>query len=149
MGQISWMPIAVEDGYYITHPWLTTCGIAQHTSKEASERGTYFRGLPAEVADLDPGIAELVHALNAAGITTVGSCEDVSGDDDEDSVPVMIIEFRMKDWPKLAPMIREDAPLNESGWLVTANPDEPEIMAVLFPPSEYEGFLARVRKQAS
>jgi hypothetical protein len=149
MGQISWLPTAVEDGYFMPHPLFTTSGTGEHTTKESGERGTYFRGLPVEDAALDAGIAELVHALNAAGITTVGSCEDISMDDDEDSVPVMIIEFLIRDWPKLAPMIRHDAAYNESGWLVTANPNEPEIMAVLFPPSEYDDFLARVRKQAS
>lgn len=150
MGQISWVPEAVEDGYWMPCPVFTTSGAGGgHTgTKEIVEQGTYFRGLPVEVAALDPGIAELVHALNAAGITTVGSCENITEDDD-DSMPLMIVEFLISDWPKLAAILRDDIARNETGWLVTANPDEPKVMAVLFPPSEYEDFLARVRKQPS
>jgi hypothetical protein len=145
MSQVSWVPTTVDDGYWMPRTPFTTTGVARHTSESAFQGGTYARGLPIARADLDPGIAGLVHALNDAGIVTMGSCEDIS-DDDENPLPIMIVEFRMQDWPKLAPMIPRDVADNESGWLVTANPAEPEIMAALFPASEYESFLARVKK---
>lgn len=141
---ISWIPVVTEEGYWTPYPPFTTEGEVEHVH-DPSKPGGFYRHLPLGDASLDPGVAELVHALNDAGITTVGSCEDISLDDDDGKLPVMIIEFRMEDWPKLAPILRGDIAENQSGWLVTANPAEPDTMAILFPSDECKDFLARVR----
>jgi hypothetical protein len=158
--EIAWVP---HDGGYSDEgePWLvegvpfTTFGTGTHT-----EGLVCPEGITLDIAGLDPEIADLVIALNKAGIKTVQSCQEISGTAREDfeDVPRMgIVVVAWETFPLVAatlPGIRERDGVtipagagtggnHGDGWLFAAD-SRARYVSVIFPWRDHDAWLASV-----
>jgi hypothetical protein len=154
---IVWLPHEANEGEYIPAPTFTTFGsggghvgnpdlvyVPELTGPEFSEDGKHRNPW-----GLDPEIAGLIIALNAAGITTVQSCQEITdpGEDIYGDMPRMgIVVVEWGTFPLLTKTLPGHATGDnrEDGWLFAADSGA-EHVSVIFPWRDLEAWLSSIK----
>jgi hypothetical protein len=149
---IAWLPHEAghdDDGtpYYMDGCMFTTFGRGSHSGNDDL---VYVDGITGpddghNPWGLDPKIADLIIALNRAGIETVQSCQSATPDDDvyDDVAPMGIVLVKLADFPKIAATLPTGVP-DDDGWLAVIPWDDPEYVSVIFPLRDHDAWLAKL-----
>ena len=128
MTDIGWFPY---EGEFMEGCPFTTHGLGFH-------EGDPDRG------GLDPEIADLVEALNAAGVPTLQSCQEITADTDPDVCRMGAVLVPWADFPKVDATLPDAAgPSFSSGWLFAADRQARHV-TVIFPWRDHDAWLAKL-----
>jgi hypothetical protein len=159
---IVWVPHEAGEGEYIPAPMFTTFGTGEHAGSPdlvyvEEITGPEFTNGHRNPWGLDPEIAGLIIALNAAGIKTVQSCQEITdlGEDDlYGDLPRMgIVVVEYGTFPLVARVLPEDVSGTNfdghgDGWLFAASPDA-KYVSILFPWRDLQAFTDAVKTATS
>jgi hypothetical protein len=145
---IAWFPVESPPGDMLEGCPFTTFGTDAHSGRDGLVYPPEM-GIPdGSPWGLDPEIADLIVALNRAGLPTVQSCQEISPgqDDGYDGARMGAVVVSWADFPKVAATLPSGVVGNGfiDGWLFAADRDARHV-AVIFPWRDCSAWLEAAR----